>query len=123
MNIRYIKYILIGILLIGLIGCTSKINNHPQKDYSEFAKCLTENNMKMYGAAWCSHCSNMKAKFGDAFKHIDYTECDASFGGDPKACEDAGAEYYPAFTFGDEPIKFGEIEFSVMSEKTGCLLP
>ena len=95
----------------------------PPKDYSEFAKCLTEKDMKMYGAAWCGHCSEVKSRFGDAFEHIDYTECDPSFGGDPQACQDAGVEAYPAFVFSDGDLRLGAIGFDVMAQKTGCMLP
>jgi hypothetical protein len=26
--------------------------------YDNFAKCLTEKGVEMYGASWCSHCQN-----------------------------------------------------------------
>ncbi len=115
--------ILVCALMLSVSGCLTPASNHQTKDYSDFAKCLTTNGMKIYGAAWCSHCNNIKARFGEAFKFITYQECDASFGGNPQACQDAGVYAYPAFGFGDEQLRFGELEFSVMAEKTGCELP
>jgi hypothetical protein len=94
------------------------------KDYSDFAKCLTSNNMTMYGAYWCPHCNAVKKEFGDAFKFISYVECDANGPmGDPDRCLKAGIEYYPSFIFGDGQKLFGEVSFEIMADKTGCKLP
>lgn len=43
------------------------------------AQHLKQNGAKMYGAYWCPHCHDQKQLFGqEAFKAIDYIECDPS---------------------------------------------
>ena len=46
-----------------------------EKDYTPLAKCLTENNIVMYGSFRCGVCAKEKETFGDAFKEITYVEC------------------------------------------------
>lgn len=114
--------VLAAALMLALTGCMSSVGyrSTATEDYSGFAKCLNAAGLKMYGAGWCGHCNNVKQNFGDAFQYMDYQECDARFGGDPQACQDAGVQAYPAFDFGDGVLQYGEIEFSVMAQKTGC---
>ena len=54
-----------------------------EQDYTEFAQCLTENNMKMYGSFRCGICAKTRAMFGDAFEHIIEYECHPD-GEDPR---------------------------------------
>lgn len=67
------------------------------------AKHLTETGAVMYGAYWCGHCANQKALFGDAFKYIDYVECDPK-GEDanPSLCAQKGIPGYPTWEIGGE---------------------
>ena len=115
------RKIIIGIcilVLMFLYGCG------PAKNYDEFAKCLTAENMTMYGAYWCPHCNTIKEEFGSSFQYINYVECDAQGpGGDPDRCARALVQYYPTFTFKDGNRLFGEVTFEIMSQKTGCKLP
>ncbi len=61
--------------------------------YDTFAKCLTENGLKMYGTEWCSHCKDQKSRFGDSFEFIDYTDCDR----DKDICTSEGITGYPTW--------------------------
>ena len=61
---------ILSIFVLGLTGCGEE-----QKDYTVLAQCLAERGVKMYGSSSCSHCSNQKKAFGDAFKYITYVEC------------------------------------------------
>jgi len=104
--------------LILIVGCT------PKKNYDDFAKCMTKNNVTMYGAYWCPHCNAVKKEFGNSFRFINYVECDQNGpNGDPDTCQKKGIQYYPTFIFGDESVLFGDVGFDIMSEKTGCTLP
>ena len=60
--------------LIILIGCSKEIEQYDNLD--NFAKCLTEKEIKIYGTEWCSHCKNQKQTFGNSFQYIDYIDCD-----------------------------------------------
>ena len=109
---------LIIMTLLGVAGCG------PKKNYDEFAKCLSAHNVTMYGAAWCPHCQNVKKDFGNAFRFINYVECDDQTpGAEPEKCAAAGVEYLPTFQFTDGKKLFGEVSFEILSQKTGCVLP
>lgn len=66
------KY-LIPLIALLLVACGP---SEPAKDYTDLAKCLTEQGVEMYGAFWCPHCAKVKKKFGPAFEHVNYVECD-----------------------------------------------
>lgn len=65
------------------------------------AKRLQENNVKMYGAYWCPHCSRQKELFGaEAWSYIEYVECGGPKGykyQGPKLCNAKAAEGYPTW--------------------------
>ena len=64
------------------------------------AKHLSDVGMVMYGAFWCHFCEDQKKMFGDAWKYIDYVECDAKGeNGNPDECLAQGIEGYPAWTY------------------------
>ncbi len=63
----------------------------------ELAQCIKESWLKMYGTERCGHCKNQKKLFGDAFTHIDYTDCDA----DKTACVNAGVRGFPTWVDSD----------------------
>ena len=43
--------------------------------YDAFARCLTDRQVKMYGAYWCPHCAEQKEMFGESFALAPYVEC------------------------------------------------
>ena len=63
-------HILFGILIVGifLTGCTA--------NYANFAQCLTEKNITMYGTFECHFCAMQKEEFGSNFAYVNYVECD-----------------------------------------------
>jgi glutaredoxin len=69
---------------------SNHVNNH--------AQCLTEKNVKMYGAFWCGACASQKELFGPAFKEVYYVECDER-GSDaqPEVCQLEGIGSYPTW--------------------------
>jgi len=93
------KILLIGILTVLIIvisfygygnttGNVIKVGK-----YDEFAKYLTEQDVKMYGTEWCSHCKNQKELFGSSFQYIDYVDCDKN----RQECLSAGVQGYPTW--------------------------
>tara|TARA_Y100000031_G_C8063697_1_gene311836 strand:- start:228 stop:557 length:330 start_codon:yes stop_codon:yes gene_type:complete len=102
-------FLLLVPFLLVLSGCSSS------GDYDEFAQCLTENNIKMYGTEWCSHCQNQKAEFGDSFQYVDYVDCDQS----QDQCLSAGIEGYPTWVISGEKYP-GEQSLSYLSSLSGC---
>ena len=101
---------------------TSKnnVSNIPGS-YDKFAQCLTSKGATMYGAAWCPHCQEQKATFGDSFKFVQYVECPDN----TQLCIDKGIQGYPTWLIGTTTISVG-FDGSTMkklSEATGCPLP
>jgi hypothetical protein len=103
-------FLFLLILLITLIGCSSK-----QGEYDSFAQCLTEKGVKMYGTEWCSHCKNQKETFGDSFQYIDYVDCDRN----KDECSKARIDGYP--TWNVDGINYpGEQQLYKLASLTGC---
>jgi hypothetical protein len=130
------KLILIFSILITifLVGCSNipeeqPNNQNEQPDYSneqlgvpgeydEFAQCLTEKGVKMYGTEWCSHCKNQKAMFGTSFQYVDYIDCDKN----KNACSSAGVTGYPTWKVGGNNYP-GEKQLNILASLSGCTLP
>ena len=90
----------------------------------DFAKCLTEKGVKMYGAYWCSHCQNQKKMFGKSWKFVDYVECATPGSDSPKdVCVAAGVTGYPTWSFGVDRKVSGELTFEQLASFSGCELP
>jgi hypothetical protein len=65
----------------------------PIQNLEEFAKCLGDKGVAMYGTYWCPHCQNEKKVFGDYFKYVNYVECTER----AKECINAGVSSYPTW--------------------------
>ncbi|MFC1722811.1 hypothetical protein ACFL0V_01600 [Nanoarchaeota archaeon] len=108
--------ITILVLLLLLPGCGPSLD--------DFAKCVTESGMTLYGTYWCPHCQNVKKSFGSSIQFINVIECDANGpDGNPEKCEKDGVQAYPTFIFGDGLRVEGELTLELIADKTGCTLP
>lgn len=83
--------------------------------YDDFAKCLTEKNVTMYGTDWCKFCQEQKALFGESFKYINYTNCD--FGKD--LCIAKKVKGYPSWIINGE-IYSGVKSLESLSSLSKC---
>jgi hypothetical protein len=125
--------VLIIVIIIGFGFMKSIINNITDSNenvpststskYDNFAKCLTEKGVVMYGAEWCSHCKEQKAIFGDSFKFIKYVECPDN----TKLCLDNGVTGYPTWIVGTSTRMIEGFDKNTtmkeLSEATSCILP
>ena len=71
-------------------------NNDGLPKYSAeelLAKCVTNNNVRMFGSRHCGACMNQKAKFGDAFHYIHFRDC----ADDSTPCKEHKVEGYPTW--------------------------
>ncbi|MBI2110557.1 hypothetical protein HYT51_02145 [Candidatus Woesearchaeota archaeon] len=110
--------ILLSIFIIKRAG-----NGTEDGAYDNFAKCLTENGVKMYGSYRCSHCNNQKKEFGKSWQYIDYIECSLpNNAGQTQVCALAGINAYPTWEFSDGERIEGELSFEELAEKSRCLL-
>jgi len=85
--------------------------------YDEFAQCLTEKGIKMYGTGWCSYCQKQKDLFGSSFKYIDFVDCDRN----KQECLSAGVEGYPIWKMTGENYP-GLQQLSRLAQLSGCEL-
>jgi len=106
-------YISITISVIIIISYKN-INAQPGQ-YDDFAKCLSEKGLKMYGTEWCPHCKNQKKLFEKSFKYIDYTDCDY----EKEICGSEGIKGYPTWKINNQSYP-GEQTFQRLSQLTEC---
>ena len=86
----------------------------------DLADRLNKAGAQMYGAFWCSHCSEQKQAFGkEAMRSFPYVECFPN--GWKKgvsviqACEDAGVRAFPTWKINGKTIE-GEMTFEAIEE-------
>jgi len=83
--------------------------------YDNFAKCLTEKGVVVYGTKTCSHCQNQKKMFGDSFKYVNYVDCiDNSL-----QCTEKGIQFVPAWYI-DGKLYTGEKTIEELKSLSGC---
>ena len=88
---------------------------------TEIARCLTENDVKMYGAVWCGHCNNQKEAFGPSFEYIQFVECDPNTDIESaKKCVEKGIESVPAWEIPGREMIFGMRDPEELAEELGC---
>lgn len=81
----------------------------------DFAQCLTDKWVTMYGADWCPHCQMQKSMFGSWFAKIKYIECETN----PSACTAAWIQWYPTWVYKGEQYQ-GEQSFNQLAEISQC---
>jgi len=110
--------LLIAVLLGGGIFLTQKVQTPQITGLDDFAKCLAEKNVTMYGAAWCPHCQNEKKNFGASFQYVPYVECPQ----ETQKCIDLKIEGYPTWIMQDGKRLVGEQGIQKLSQESGCAL-
>jgi len=115
----YVIYSVLGKITGGAVSVGNEASD-------EFAKCLSDKDVKMYGAYWCPHCVNNKGMFGNGGKILVdlkiYIECDA--GGEnpqPDVCSEKGVEGYPTWEINNK-LYSGEMSLDKIAELSGCSL-
>ncbi len=117
------KLIALGVAfaLVALGVYSFSISQQPG-DYDEFAKCLTENDVKMWGAYWCPACAQQKDIFGRSFKFVTYIECAESRSSQTQFCTDNNIESYPTWEFPDGSRQTGVLPLTALAQQSGCAL-
>ncbi len=121
------RKLIIGLLIVLALGGVYYVayRQHAHK-YDEFARCLTQKGVKMYGAYWCPHCTEQKELFDASFQYAPYVECGVP-GNTAKvreACADAQIKHFPTWQFPPvgERVE-GVVPLQDLSFRTGCPLP
>ncbi len=118
--------VLFGLAGLAVVGLLAYVVTRPTvpSAYNDFAQCLTDKGVKMYGAWWCPHCTAQKKLFGSAFKKVNYVECSPAGSKSMSAqCQADGIQGYPTWVFADNTRTSGEQSFAALSLKTGCVVP
>lgn len=121
-NIIMVAVVIIILLSLGAYSLTGNHVNNSSL-YDDFAKCISDRGMVLYGAYTCGHCNHQKDAFGDSFQYVNYVECDPrGENGNPELCLAAGIGAYPTWIFNDKHY-LGFQSFERLSEISGCPLP
>lgn len=116
------KQLFVGGILLFVIALGSWFlfsGKKAEGQYDEFAQCLTDKGVVMYGADWCPHCQNEKKAFGSSFEQVKYVECPDN----PQLCLEKGIERYPTWMMHDGRKLVGEQGPEKLSRESGCPLP
>lgn len=121
MKLKTMIFLLIAVVLIA--SCTATTGNVIKSSkYDNFANCLTNSGVKMYGAYWCPHCNSQKEMFGESWQYINYIECSLpNRAGQTQVCSEAGVEAYPTWEFTGQRME-GELTLEKLSQLSGCPL-
>lgn len=121
------KLIIAGIALLAFVTLSAAACSKPsegtaaqQQEALQVAEWLTQNNVKMYGAFWCPHCSDQKEIFGAAaFKKVNYIECSLpDRSGQTQVCKDANITSYPTWEFTDGSRLSDVLSLQELKERT-----
>jgi hypothetical protein len=117
------KDIIIWSIILIIIAIVAFYSLSTSNTNENFAQCLTDEGIKLYGTYWCSHCANQKAMFGSSFENINYIECSLpERAGQTQECIDANIDVYPTWEFPDNSRIQGELTLQKLSDMTGCSL-
>jgi hypothetical protein len=111
-------------LVVLAFAVTLLFANQRRHRYDDFARCLTEKGVKMYGLYWCEHCAQQEEMFGASFKYVPYVECGIKGQrGEQPVCKDAGVKLFPTWQFPDGQRHEGVLPLDSLSRRSGCSLP
>lgn len=86
-----------------------------------FAKCLTEKGVKLYGTAWDGHTQNQKEIFGEAKKYLFYVECMEEEKKElAPECKAVNIKSVPTWILTENKIIIGKTTLETLSEFSDC---
>lgn len=110
----------IGLALMAS-GFASYILIEASVNYDDFAKCLSDKGVKLYGASWCPHCQQQRESFGASQKYLNYIECSTQDGkSQTTVCKDSNITSYPTWELADGTRLVGTQSLAKLSEISGC---
>ena len=109
--------LIVVIVLIGVFALNILLGGQEEIASDSFAQCLAEKGAKMYGTEWCSHCNDQKEMFGEAFRFIDFIDCDA----DRSICNAEKITGYPTWQINGQNFQ-GTKSLKALSELSSCEL-
>jgi hypothetical protein len=120
-----VQMLLMLFLLMAGIKFFWGANMPPQKEHKtatvtteDFANCLKQSGLIIYGSDTCGACQNQKRMFGKAFESLNYVNCDFR----SEICSGEGVTSYPTWKKDQQAI-VGVQKFSKLSEISQCQIP
>lgn len=117
------KKIILGLILIILVAAGTiflaakrTAPNRVSNPLDDFARCLSEKGVVMYGTNVCPHCQEQKNIFGSSFTFIHYIDCYENIA----VCQASNIEKIPAWDFSDGTRLLGVQPLESLSRKSGC---
>ena len=107
------KKLLVAFISLTLLSACTRT----EAVFDDFAQCLTDKGIVMWGANSCPHCKAQKADFKGSFDLVTYVDCDQEI----QRCIEEGIEGYPTWEIDGKRIA-GKKSLSELSELTGCPL-
>jgi len=106
--------IVAGIVVIAVAFIVFSIVSNKQKPgyYDDFAKCLSEKGMVIYGASWCKYTAGQKQMFGKSAEYLNYKDY----------TETTGITTTPTWEFEGQRYPRAQ-SFERLNEISGCPLP
>lgn len=124
---------IIIVLVILVVGAVYLFNNKAPKEagvYDEFAQCIYDSGLRMYGSATCSFCAKQRKLFGTSEEFIREIECDPrNIGNEAERCIGKNITHTPTWILEDEEgndikrFDAGVLSLKELSEESGCALP
>ena len=102
---KIIWIVLLAVILAATLVFIFWPKDEVRGNYDDFAQCLTDKGVVMYGAYWCPHCQNEKRAFGNSFRLVNYVECTQETG----RCLAEKINGYPTWIFPDPSAGSGQV--------------
>ena len=92
----------------------------PQEMLAEFARCLTEQGVVMYGSSKCPACRAQRKIFGESFQYIQDVECDPhALNTQVDRCLDKKIRKVPTWIIERDGKEYGRLESYQILEDIG----
>ena len=115
---KFIIFAIGGVLIVATVFILNAGGKKDNLVLNQFAQCLSEKGVVMYGADWCPRCQNEKKAFGNSFQYVNYVECPK----EPQKCLALGVDGYPTWIFSDGKRLVGEQGLEKLAGESGCAL-
>ncbi len=114
--------VLLGVAVFALLVGYAVYQNYAPSVYDDFAQCLTDEGVQIYGAYWCPNCLDQKEMFGSSWRHIDYIECSSQGSNTFDLCPEIETVPLWVGAEGTESLS-GRQDLDVLAETYDCALP
>lgn len=119
-SLKILGFVAVGALVLtAAFFILNKKNIGVAANLDDFAQCLADKNVTMYGTEWCVYCQKQKALFGDSFRLVPDVDC----GKESNKCTEQKIEATPTWIFADGQRLVGLQTLEKLSQESGCSLP